>query len=52
MPESLPRQFSSPEEEISYLREKIAEREREILSRSPEVYKTDVETNGKLSMRE
>ena len=52
MPESLPRQFSSPEEEISYLREKIAEREREILSRSPEVYKTDVETIGKQEIRE
>jgi hypothetical protein len=52
MSEGMPKQFSSPEEEISYLREKIAERERELLLRTPEVDTTDIETIGKQEIRE
>lgn len=52
MPEGLPKQFTSPEEEISYLREKIAERERELLARNLEVDKTDIETIGKQEIKE
>jgi hypothetical protein len=52
MSEGLPKQFSSPEEEISYLREKIALRERELLARGPEVDKSDIETVGKQEIRE
>ena len=52
MPEGLPKQFSTPEEEISYLREKIAEREREIISRTPEIDSTDTETVGRQEIKE
>ena len=52
MPEGLPKNFSSPEEEISYLREKIAERERELLARTREIDKSDIETIGKQEIRE
>ena len=45
-------QFSSPEEEIAYLRERIAARERELLSRTTEVDTTDVETLGRQELRE
>jgi hypothetical protein len=47
MRESLPRQFTSPQEEIAYLREQIAQKEREMLSRVPEIDQTDVETLAK-----
>ncbi len=52
MSEEIPKRFSSPEEEISYLREQIAARERELLSRSIELDKTDIETIGKEEIRE
>ncbi len=52
MPEGLPKKFSSPEEEIFYLREKIAERERELLLRTPEIDKVDIETIGKQEIKE
>jgi hypothetical protein len=52
MPEGLPKQFSTPEEEISYLREKIAERERDVMSRSAEVDTADVETIGRQEIKE
>lgn len=52
MPEGLPKKFSSPEEEIFYLREKIAERERELLARTKEIDKSDIETIGKQEIRE
>ena len=52
MSEGLPKQFSSPEEEITYLREKIAERERELLLRNQEIDKVDIETIGKQELRE
>jgi len=53
MPEGLPaNQFSTPEEEISYLREKIAEREREMMTRTPEIDSADIETVGKQEIKE
>ncbi|MCB9810855.1 MAG: type IV secretion system DNA-binding domain-containing protein [Candidatus Nomurabacteria bacterium] len=52
MPEGIPKKFTSPEEEISYLREQIAARERELLARSPEVDQADIETVGKQEIRE
>jgi hypothetical protein len=45
--EGVPRQFSSPQEEIEYLRNQIAERERALLDRTPEIDQTDIETVGK-----
>jgi hypothetical protein len=44
--------FSSPEEEIAYLRERIAARERELLSRSGEVDHADYETIARAELRE
>ena len=52
MPEGAPKQFTSPEEEIAYLREQIAARERDMLDRTPEVDRTDVETVGKQEVKE
>lgn len=49
---TLEHRFSSPEEEIAFLRTQIAEREKELLSRSKEVDRTDVETLGKAVVRE
>lgn len=50
-PEHTPRQFSTPEEEIAYLRERIAAKEREVLTRTPEIDNADVETLGKSELR-
>lgn len=50
--EGAPRQFRSPQEEIEYLRDRIAERERELLERTPMVDQADVETVGRQEMRE
>lgn len=47
MPERAPTQFTSPEEEVRYLREKIALRERELLGRSSEIDAADIETLGR-----
>lgn len=47
-----PRQFSTPEEEIEYLRQQIAARERELLERTPEIDHADVETIGKQEMEQ
>lgn len=47
-----PRQFSSPEEEIQYLKSKIAERERELSSRSAEIDDADREVLGRAELRE
>lgn len=46
------KKFSSPEEEIAFLREEIARREHEMVSRSKEIDHTDRETLGKNVMRE
>lgn len=50
--EGLPKQFSSPQEEIDFLRHQIAEKERELLGRSAEVDTADVETLGKEQIKE
>ena len=52
MREGFPKQFSSPEEEISYLREQIASKEREVLSRAPESDVNDIETIAKNEIHE
>lgn len=44
--------FSSPEEEIAFLKNEIAQRERELLSRNVEIDHADHETIGKQVMRE
>lgn len=50
--EGVPKQFTSPEEEIAFLREQIAAKEREMLSRSVEVDATDIETAGREQIQE
>ncbi len=45
-------QFASPEDEIRYLRERIAARERELLSRQNEIDPADTETIGKQELKE
>lgn len=44
--------FSSPEEEIAFLRQQIAEKERGLLERSAEVDQADVETLGREQIKE
>ncbi|MBY0538040.1 hypothetical protein K2P47_01425 [Patescibacteria group bacterium] len=46
------KQFSSPEEEVQYLRERIAVRERELLGRTTEVDHADYETIAKQELYE
>ncbi len=52
MPEGVPKQFASAEEEVQYLRERIALREREMLARTPEVDHADRETMAKQELQE
>jgi hypothetical protein len=52
MAEGLPRQFATPEEEIEYLRARIAERERELSTRTPEIDQAEVEVLGKQELRD
>jgi hypothetical protein len=53
MPEGLSgKKFSSPEEEIEYLRRRIAERERELFAGTSEVGRLDVEAVGRQELRE
>ncbi len=52
MSERFPSQFSSPEEEVVYLRQQIAERERQLLARTPEVDASDIETVGRQELKE
>ncbi len=52
MQEGIPQKFSTPEEEIAFLRQQIAERERELVSRSAEVDQADIETLGKEQIKE
>lgn len=47
-----PKQFLNPQEEIEFLRQQIANKERELLDRSPEADDADMETVGKMQMRE
>ncbi len=48
----LKKQFGSPEEEIAYLRERIASRERELLERNSESDHEDTKTAGRAELRE
>jgi hypothetical protein len=52
MNEGVPNKFSTPEEEIIFLRQKIADRERELMSRSVEIDHADIETLGRKEIRE
>jgi len=52
MNEDIPHKFSSPEQEISFLRQKIAERERELLDRSVAVDSSDIETISRQQIKE
>lgn len=52
MPENFPRQFTSPEEEIAFLKEQIAQKERELLSRAPESELKELEVVGKEQIKE
>ena len=52
MIEGVPKQFASPEEEVHYLRERIALREREMLGRTAEVDPMDRETMARQELRE
>ena len=47
-----PKQFLNPQEEIEFLRQQIANKERELLNRSPEADNADMETVGKMQLRE
>ncbi|MFT7645245.1 MAG: hypothetical protein ACI9BF_000922, partial [Candidatus Paceibacteria bacterium] len=52
MKEGVSHKFSTPEEEISFLRQQIAEREQELLQRSSGIDNADVETVGKEQIKE
>ena len=52
MVERQPAQFTSPEQEVAYLREQLAARERELLGRSNEIDAHDIETVGKQELKE
>ncbi|MBP6923963.1 MAG: type IV secretion system DNA-binding domain-containing protein [Candidatus Pacebacteria bacterium] len=51
MIEGVPRQFSSPQEELEFLRARIAQRERQMLDRTPSIDRTDIETLGKQEIK-
>lgn len=50
--EGVPKQFSSPEEEIQYLRQQIASKEREMLQRTPEISPGEQESIAKQEIKE
>jgi len=52
MTEGIPQQFSSPEEELQYLRQQVALRERELLSRTTEIDNADRETITRQELHE
>lgn len=52
MPEGVPRQFSSPEQEIEYLRDRIAQSERQILDRAPDADTSHIETAGRQEIKQ
>ncbi|MCB9814965.1 DUF87 domain-containing protein [Candidatus Nomurabacteria bacterium] len=52
MNEGVPDKFSTPEEEIAFLRKQIADRERELFGRTREVDQVDVETVAKNEIKE
>ena len=52
MSEGIPQKFSTPEQEIVFLRQQIANKERELLERSASVDQVDVETLGREQIKE
>lgn len=50
--EGAPKQFQTPEEEIAFLREQIAQKERALLERAPEADHEELTTVGKEQVRE
>ena len=50
--EGIDKQFTSPEEEIAYLKERIASSERDLLSRAPEADNVELETIAKTELKE
>ncbi|MAZ30151.1 hypothetical protein CL655_02610 [bacterium] len=52
VPSIAPEKFSSPEEEIAFLRQRIADREREVAERNREADPVDYETVGKQELHE
>lgn len=52
MQEGVPQKFSTPEEEIAFLRQQIATRERELMERSVEIDEVDRETLGREQVKE
>ncbi|MEN9922164.1 MAG: hypothetical protein RL097_440 [Candidatus Parcubacteria bacterium] len=50
--EGVSKKFSSPEEEIAFLRQQIAERERVLLERSATIDSADIETLGREQLKE
>ncbi len=50
--EGIPKQFSSPQEEIEFLRQQIADKERELLGRNPEADDADIETVAREQLKE
>jgi len=49
--EGVPKQFSSPQEEVEFLRAQLAERERTLLDRQPEIDHADRESLGKQELK-
>ncbi|MFT5831636.1 MAG: hypothetical protein ACI9SY_000003 [Candidatus Paceibacteria bacterium] len=49
--ERVPQQFSNPAEEVAYLREQLAHKEREVLSRTPELDPVERESIGKQEIK-
>src|SRR6056297_1793778 len=47
-----PKQFSSPEEEVAFLRSQLAERERQVLERQPEMDVAEREALGRQTVKE
>ncbi len=50
--EGTPKQFSSPEEEIAFLRQQIAQKERDLLERAPEADAEELQTVARQELRE
>jgi hypothetical protein len=46
-----PKQFSNPQEEVAYLREQLASKERGLLDRTPEIDRMDRETVGRQELK-
>jgi hypothetical protein len=49
--EGVPKQFTNPQAEVEYLRDQLANKERELLDRTPEIDSTDRETLGRQEIK-